>query len=86
VEARFSRETYGLTRFVILRWLGFVYVIAFLAAVNQLVPLIGAHGLTPAPLFLRAVATDTGSTWNGFLAVPSLFWINCSDTALRVIP
>ena len=81
-----SRETYGLTRFVILRWLGFVYVIAFLVAVNQLVPLIGAHGLTPAPLFLHAVAAQAGSSWDGFFALPSLFWIDCSDIALRVLP
>lgn len=80
------RETYWLTRFVILRWLGFVYVIAFLVAVNQLVPLVGSNGLTPAPLFLHAVAAQTGSAFNGFLTLPSLFWIDCSDTALRVIP
>jgi hypothetical protein len=80
------RETYWLTRFIILRWLGFIYVIAFLVAVNQLVPLVGAHGLTPAPLFLKAAARYYGSNWHGFLALPSLFWIDCSDTALRVIP
>jgi hypothetical protein len=81
-----SRETYQLTRFVILRWLGFVYVIAFLAAVNQLVPLVGAHGLTPAPLFLSAVAAQAGSAWNGFIADPTLFWLDPSDTALHLIP
>jgi len=81
-----SRETYGLTRFVILRWLGFVYVIAFLVAVQQLVPLIGAHGLTPVPLYFHAIAQQVGGSWNGFVALPSLFWIDCSDTALRVVP
>jgi hypothetical protein len=81
-----SRETYWLTRFVILRWLGFVYVIAFLAAVNQLIPLVGSGGLTPAALYYHAVAGHFGSSWAGFWALPSLFWINCSDTMLRVIP
>jgi hypothetical protein len=81
-----SRETYQLTRFVILRWLGFVYVIAFLAAVNQLVPLVGSNGLTPASLYYDAVAAHLGTRWDGFLALPSLFWIDCSDTALHVIP
>jgi hypothetical protein len=81
-----SRETYWLTRFVILRWLGFVYVVAFLVAVQQLVPLVGANGLTPAPVFLHAIAQQLGSTSAGFVALPSLFWIDCSDTALRVIP
>ena len=84
--ARPPRETYGLTRFVILRGLGFIYVIAFLAAVNQLVPLIGADGLTPLHLYLPRVAEHLGSRWNGFWALPSLFWLGDSDTMLRVIP
>jgi hypothetical protein len=81
-----SRETYWLTRFVLLRGLGFVYVIAFLVAVNQLIPLIGSHGLTPAAPLLRAVAAQAGTRLDGFISLPSLFWIDCSDTALRVIP
>ena len=53
IERFFARgNDYWLTRFVILRLLGFVYAIAFLAAVNQLVPLIGDAGLTPAHDFL----------------------------------
>jgi hypothetical protein len=41
-------NSYWLPRFLILRLLGFVYAVAFLVAVQQLVPLIGAYGLTPA--------------------------------------
>jgi hypothetical protein len=81
-----SRETYGLTRFVILRWLGFVYVIAFLAAVNQLIPLVGSDGLTPAALYYNAFAAHFGSRWDGFMKLPSLFWIDCSDTMLHAVP
>ena len=54
-------NSYWLTRFVILRLLGFVYAIAFLVAANQLVPLIGEHGLTPATHFLNEVHTQLGS-------------------------
>ena len=46
-------NSYWLTRFVILRLLGFVYAVAFLVAAKQLVPLIGEHGLTPATHFLN---------------------------------
>jgi hypothetical protein len=81
-----SRETYRLTRFVILRWLGFVYVIAFLAAVNQLIPLVGSAGLTPAALYYHALAEHFGSSWSAFWILPSLFWFDCSDTMLRVVP
>jgi hypothetical protein len=78
--------TYWLTRFVLLRWLGFVYLVAFFAAARQLVPLVGADGLTPAPLFVSQARQQLGSTWAGFEALPMLFWFDCSDTALRVVP
>ena len=46
-----SADTYWLTRFVLLRWMGFVYLVAFYVAAKQLVPLVGANGLTPAGFF-----------------------------------
>jgi hypothetical protein len=79
-------DTYWLTRFVLLRWMGFVYVIAFYVAARQLVPLVGANGLTPAPLFFHAVTGQFGDSLSGFLTLPSIFWIHCSDTWLRVVP
>jgi len=39
---RQAAERWWLTRFAILRLLGFVYVVAFLCATQQLVPLIGS--------------------------------------------
>ena len=74
--------SYWLTRFVILRLLGFVYFIAFLVAVNQIVPLVGEHGLTPAKSFLERVTTHAGSRSDGFFLLPSLFWFNVSDSFL----
>jgi hypothetical protein len=78
-------KSYWLTRFMILRLLGFIYAIAFLAAANQIVPLIGAKGLLPLPLFLDRVRAALGSSFAGFLRLPSLFWINHSDTMLVVM-
>ncbi len=75
---------YQLTRFVILRLLGFVYAIAFLVAANQLVPLIGSHGLTPANHFLGAVQTQLGSRTAAISQVPTLFWFGISDQALSI--
>ena len=76
---------YWLTRFVILRLLGFIYAIAFLVAANQLVPLIGEHGLLPLGLFLDRVRDALGSSTEGFLRLPSLFWINHSDSSLVIV-
>src|ERR1700730_3252419 len=77
-----ARPTYWLTRFVILRLLGAIYAVAFLVAINQIVPLIGANGLLPVGLFLKRVSEALGSTSAGFLRLPSLFWFAHSDTIL----
>jgi len=82
---RGATPTYWLTRFVILRLLGAIYAIAFLVAINQVVPLIGAHGLLPVNLFLRQVRDSLGSESAGFIRLPSLFWFWHSDTALLTI-
>ncbi|MCE0483211.1 MAG: lipase maturation factor family protein [Methylacidiphilales bacterium] len=79
-------DTYWLTRFVMLRWLGFVYFFAYLTAVRQLVPLVGTNGLTPASLFFDQIREHVGSSWAGFELLPSIFWINCSDAWLQTVP
>ncbi len=64
-----------ITRFVVLRLLGLVYLFAFVGLTQQAVPLFGAHGLEPARDFLARV--DAGG--HGFLALPSLFRFGVSD-------
>ncbi len=80
-----AADRYWLTRFVLLRLLGFIYAVAFLAAALQLVPLIGSDGLLPVSPFLDDVARRLGSRWDGFWALPSLFWIDASDATLRAV-
>jgi hypothetical protein len=65
-----------LARFVIERGLGLIYLVAFVVAARQFVPLLGEHGLEPAPRFLRRVH---------FLQAPSLFHLRYSDGILRVV-
>ena len=77
--------TYWLTRFVMLRLLGVVYAVAFLAAINQIIPLIGAEGLTPLALYLKSISHASGSDGAGFVRLPSIFWLWHSDTALLTI-
>src|SRR6266478_3519080 len=77
-------NSYWLTRCVILRLLGFVYAVAFLVAAQQLVPLIGEHGLTPANHFLASIHTQLGSDMAGMLRVPTLFWLGISDHSLSI--
>lgn len=74
---------YWLTRFVLLRLLGLVYLVAFLVAADQIVPLIGHDGLLPADKFLQRVGQHFGSSAAGFKNLPSVFWWNVTDPWLR---
>ncbi len=79
-----SKRSYWLTRFMILRLLGVIYAIAFLVAINQILPLIGSHGLLPVGIFLQKVKEALGSASAGFMRLPSIFWISHSDNMLLV--
>src|SRR5262249_13737231 len=61
---------FWLTRLCFQRALGGIYLVAFLIAANQFIPLLGARGLQPVRLFVRQVS---------FRRAPSLFYVNCSD-------
>lgn len=71
-----QESPYWLTRFCFQRALGFVYLIAFLIALNQARALIGENGILPTPLYLKRV---------GFWDAPSLFHFYFSDRALASV-
>jgi hypothetical protein len=75
-----ERPSYWLTRWLYLRGIGFIYLCAFVSLWWQLLPLFGARGILPVREFL-ARARLAGV---GFVDLPSLFWLGCSDGALRV--
>ncbi len=62
----FSATEYWLTRFVIERGLGVVYLLAFLAVLDQFPALLGERGLLPVPEFLKVVSHRQA---------PSLFYV-----------
>ena len=80
-----KKPTYWLTRFMILRLLGIIYAVAFLVAINEILPLIGSDGLTPVGIFLEEVGKNLGSTSAGFIRLPSLFWFVNSDSVLLTV-
>src|SRR2546421_6587567 len=75
-------STYWLTRFFILRLLGFVYFFAFLSLAMQVLPLIGDNGLLPAASFLHSLQNYFGSKTRAFINLPSIFWFGISDSLL----
>src|SRR6476661_3317049 len=66
-----DHSSYWYSRFVFERGLALIYLVAFLAAVHQFVPLLGERGLMPAARFVRDVP---------FRASPSLFYLRSTDT------
>jgi hypothetical protein len=80
----YQPPTYWLTRFVILRLLGAIYAVAFLVAINQILPLIGSQGLLPVSMYLKVIRNVLGPV-DGFVHYPSVFWFGHSDTALLAV-
>src|SRR5262245_22351880 len=68
------RGSYWLSRFLFERALALIYLVAFLSAVNQFVPLLGERGLQPVARFTEAVP---------FRASPSLFYLWQTNAAFR---
>ena len=64
--------TYWLSRILLQRGLGLVYLIAFVCALNQFRPLLGERGLLPVPAFVQQVP---------FRESPSLFFFWPRDWA-----
>ena len=52
-----SASDYWYSRLIFERSLALVYLVAFLCAANQFIPLLGEHGLLPVPRFVRKVMT-----------------------------
>jgi hypothetical protein len=73
-----ERASFRYTRWVFLRALGFIYVVAFAILVNQGQALIGSQGLLPAARYLERIKRIVG-----FAEHPTLFWSQASDGVLQ---
>jgi hypothetical protein len=72
-------RTYQLTRTLIFRLLGLVYVFAFLGILEQGLPLLGSHGLTPIGAYVAQLHGGGVTFWD----LPSLLMLDSSDTAIQ---
>ena len=68
--------SYWYSRLLFERGLALIYLVAFLVAANQFVPLLGERGLEPVPEFVRSVPFRTS---------PSLFYLMPRDVAFRAV-
>jgi len=77
-----GRSTYAVARWVFLRALGMIYLIAFVSFWVQVRGLIGSQGILPAQEYLRAVKASIGPA--RYRVVPTVFWLQAGDTALQL--
>ena len=78
-----SAEDALIPRWLFLRALGLIFFSAFYSLARQVHGLIGAQGVLPAREYFSHVASAIGGPAR-FWYVPSLFWLNVSDTALTI--
>ena len=78
-----ERTTFYLSRWLFLRGLGCIYLIAFLSLWVQIHGLIGSNGILPAEQYLAAVRQQIGT--EGYYLLPTLFWLNPSDACLHFL-
>jgi len=76
-----SPSTYQLSRWLTLRLLGVVYFIAFASLLVQILGLIGSNGILPVTPYLDWVQGRLGD--DAYWRLPTLFWFDSSDAALR---
>lgn len=72
-----ENETYEVSRFLILRMLGLIYLAAFVGLARQGPALLGHFGLQPVDLWLEARERSLGGFFSYF-ASPTVFWF-CSE-------
>src|SRR5262245_3646847 len=78
-------NSYWLTRYLILRLLGLVYLVGFLVFLNQALPLMGTDGLLPMRLYLDDLAAHFGTVQEAMTARPSLFGWWSSNEAMALV-
>ena len=78
-----ERTTLHLSRWLFLRGLGCIYLIAFLSLWVQIHGLVGSNGILPADQYLSAVRQQIGA--ESYYLVPTLFWLNPSDVCLHFL-
>lgn len=75
--------TYHASRWLFLRLVGVVYLVAFLSLAFQIVGLVGQHGLFPVGEYLdRARSMYGPGVWR---LLPTVLWLDSADAALRLL-
>src|SRR5215831_4424981 len=77
METQPSSRSYLLTRWLFLRLLGLVFLVAFASLTVQIKGLIGSRGIWPAHDYLAYLHEELTS--GRFFQIPTIFWLNSSN-------
>lgn len=76
-------SSFVLSRWLFLRLLGVIYLIAFLSMGSQVQALVGSEGIVPAAAYMERVHERLGG--EGLWRVPTVAWWNADDTFLALL-
>jgi predicted DCC family thiol-disulfide oxidoreductase YuxK len=82
VGTNLEPSTHFLVRWLFLRSLGLVYLIAFVSLGSQIRGLSGSNGIVPAKDVLRAYEQNLPNA-DRFIAAPTICWLSAEDGFLR---
>jgi len=77
--------TYLWPRWIVLRAVGLVYMLAFAGILKDQMVLVGPDGLVPISDYLQHIAQTNPGVWSSFLAAPTLFWISSGEVMIRLL-
>ena len=80
-----DEATHFLTRWLVLRAVGAVFVIVFAGIVVDHAALIGPQGIMPLADFFREWRVQYPNPLEAFLRAPSLFWLNSSASVVAAV-
>jgi len=78
-----ERATHCFSRWLFLRFLGCIYLSAFLSLWVQIHGLVGINGILPADRYLATIHQQIGT--RGYHLFPTLFWLNPTDACLHFL-
>ena len=84
-EENKTQESYLLSRWLFLRCLGLIHLVAFGSYAFQIIGLNGSHGILPSVDLLEQYRETGLSALQCFMQCPTLLWINGTDAFLQGI-
>ena len=73
----FKKDSFSLSVWLFFRFLGIVYLSAFISYRLQIPGLVGENGILPASIYLEATYYNLGK--KAYFYLPTIFWISSSD-------